>query len=99
MKRASIVAFLALAVSILTASVSAQELSPEEEAARKASDPLGNVKAVMTDNTIAFQAGEDEDDTSFGFQIQPVYAIPNKTRINMIFIRLPTVSDNVRWRI
>jgi hypothetical protein len=64
--------------------VSAQELSPEEEAARKAADPLGNVKAIMTDNTIAFDAGEDENDTTFGFQIQPVYTIPNKSRWNMI---------------
>lgn len=60
------------------------ELSPAEIAARKASDPLGNVKAVMTDNTIGFEAGENEDDTSFGFQIQPVYAIPNGTGWNMI---------------
>ena len=63
---------------------SAQELSAAEEAARKASDPLGSVKALMTDNTIGFNAGENDDDTSFGFQIQPVYAIPNQSRWNMI---------------
>lgn len=61
----------------------AEELSPEEEAARKASDPLGDVKAIMTDNTIGFGAGEDGDDTFFGFQIQPVYAIPGD-KMNMI---------------
>jgi hypothetical protein len=83
-KTAIIVTLLAVGASVSAASVSAQELSPEEAAARKAADPLGNVKAVMTDNTIAFKAGEDENDTSFGFQIQPVYAIPNKTRLNMI---------------
>ena len=73
-----------MAAVISTAPIAAQELSPEEEAARKAADPLGDVKAVMTDNTIGFKAGEDEDDISFGFQIQPVYAIPNKSRWNMI---------------
>lgn len=61
----------------------AQELTPEEEAARKASDPLGNVRALMTDNTIAFQAGASGNDTSFGFQLQPVYAIPGE-KLNMI---------------
>jgi len=71
-------------ISLAAAPVVAQELSPEEAAARKASDPLGNVKALMTDNTIAFGAGESGDDTSFGFQIQPVYAIPNDTSWNMI---------------
>lgn len=62
----------------------AQELSPEEEMARKAADPLGDVKALMTDNTIAFQAGENKNDTTFGFQFQPVYTIPNSTGVNMI---------------
>ena len=62
---------------------SVEELSPEEIAARKASDPLGNVQAIMTDNTIGFNAGPDENDTSFGFQIQPVYAIPGE-QFNMI---------------
>jgi len=75
---------LAVAVLLVPAFARAQELSPEEAAARKASDPLGSVKALMTDNTIAFKAGPKEDDTSFGFQLQPVYAIPNNTRFNMI---------------
>ena len=83
MKKATLLTILA-ALTVLVDGARAQELSPEEEAARKASDPLGNVKAIMTDNTIAFDAGEDEDDTSFGFQIQPAYAIPNKTKFNMI---------------
>lgn len=73
-----------LAALLAPSIVSAQELSPAEEAARKASDPLGNVKALMTDNTIGFNAGQDDDDTSFGFQVQPVYAVPNKTNWNMI---------------
>ncbi|MCK4838518.1 MAG: hypothetical protein KAS94_06915, partial [Desulfobulbaceae bacterium] len=44
------------------------------EMARKLQDPLANIKAVMTDNTIGFNTGDD-DGTSYGFQFQPVYAI------------------------
>lgn len=51
--------------------------------AKKAQDPLGDVRAIMTDNTIAFDGGPD-DDTSYAFQFQPVYAIKNETRFNMI---------------
>ena len=60
-----------------------QELSAAEEAARKAADPLGDVRAIMTDNTIAFDGGENKDLTSYSFQIQPVYAIPTE-KMNMI---------------
>ena len=34
--------------------LAAQELSPEEEMARKAQDPLADVKALMTDNSITY---------------------------------------------
>ena len=51
--------------------------------ARKAQGPLGDVKAIMTDNIIGFGGGPD-DDTTYGFQIQPVYAIENDTSINII---------------
>ena len=44
------------------------------EMARKLQNPLASIKAVMTDNTIGFNTGTDEG-TSYGFQIQPVYAI------------------------
>ena len=74
-----------LAVAILFPHAAfSQELTPEEEMARKAQDPLADVRALMTDNTIAFGGGPDEDDTSFGFQLQPVYAIENQTGYNMI---------------
>jgi len=77
-------ALLAVSMLLMPRFGVAQELSPEEEAARKASDPLASIKALMTDNTIAFQAGQNEDDTSYGFQLQPVYSIPNETKFNMI---------------
>lgn len=66
---------------------SAVSIAADDEAlaemARKAQDPLGDVKALMTDNTIAFGGGPS-DETSYGFQLQPVYAIDNATRLNMI---------------
>lgn len=46
------------------------------EMARKLQDPLANIKALMTDNDVSFDSGEDDDETSYGFQFQPVYAIP-----------------------
>ena len=42
--------------------------------AKKLQNPLANIKAAMTDNSIAFNTGNDEG-TSYGFQLQPVYAI------------------------
>ena len=44
------------------------------ELARKLQNPLANIKAIMTDNAIGFNTGNDEG-TSYGFQVQPVYAI------------------------
>jgi hypothetical protein len=50
--------------------------------ARKAQDPLGDVKALMTDNTIGIDTGPQKD-TAYGFQLQPVYSIANDTAFNM----------------
>jgi hypothetical protein len=58
--------------TLLCASAHAQDAAAEM--AKKLQNPLANIKAVMTDNTIGFNTGTTED-TSFGFQIQPVYAI------------------------
>jgi len=49
---------------------------------RKAQDPLADVKALITDNTIAF--GTTDDQTSYGFQLQPVYFIPTSLDFNFI---------------
>ncbi len=54
----------------------AEEPLSAEELARKTQDPLADVRAIMTDNTIGF--GTSDDETSYGFQIQPVYAIPGE---------------------
>lgn len=45
------------------------------QAARKAANPLADIRAIMTDNTIAFKTGTTDDD-SFNFGLQPVYAVP-----------------------
>jgi hypothetical protein len=44
------------------------------EMARKLQNPLANIKALMTDNAIGFDTGTTGD-TSYAFQLQPVYAI------------------------
>ena len=63
-------------ILLATASSSSNVLaqSAAEEMARKLKNPLANIKAIMTDNSIAFDTG-NTDGTSYGFQIQPVYAI------------------------
>lgn len=65
-----------LTVVLLMMSSAMQAQTDEElaEFARKAQDPLADVKALMTDNTIAFNGGDDET-TSYNFQLQPVYSL------------------------
>ena len=41
--------------------------------ARAMADPLGTISALFTDNTILFGTGED--DVSYNFQLQPMYAL------------------------
>ncbi len=50
-----------------------------EDVARALQDPLANIAALMTDNTIAFKTGQPEETTGYNFQLQPVYAVPAKT--------------------
>ncbi|WP_427963457.1 hypothetical protein [Altererythrobacter sp.] len=45
------------------------------QAARKAANPLGDIAAIMTDNTIAYKTGTNDQD-SYNFQIQPVFSVP-----------------------
>ena len=79
------VAFAAVALSILTtpwSSAGADDCDDECQALRNAQDPLADVRAIMTDNTIAF--GTSDDQTSYGFQVQPVYSIPTDAGFNFI---------------
>jgi hypothetical protein len=61
-------------VGIATVIPSAAFADAAAEMQKKLQNPLANIKAVMTDNALGFDTGTT-DDTSFGFQIQPVYAI------------------------
>lgn len=63
--------------------VLAQDEDALAEMARKAQDPLADVKALMTDNTIAFDGGPNKD-TTYSFQLQPVYSLPTTGGWNMI---------------
>lgn len=70
-KSLAVVLMVLTAVAIDTATVYADGAA---EMAKKLQNPLANIKALMTDNSIAFDTGDD-DGTSYGFQFQPVYAI------------------------
>ena len=48
--------------------------SAATEMARKLQNPLANIKALSTDNAVGFDTGNNGG-TSYGVQIQPVYAI------------------------
>lgn len=39
------------------------------EMARKLQDPLANIKALMTDNDVNFNTGDDDDQAGYGFQL------------------------------
>ena len=76
-------AFIILVLTMaLTLTAYAQSSNDEAEALRKAQDPLADVKALMTDNTIAL--GTADDQTSYGFQLQPVYSVPTDLGFNFI---------------
>jgi len=67
----TVVLMILIAAAIDSAPVNADSAA---EMAKKLQNPLANIKAVMTDNSIAFNTGDDNG-TSYGFQLQPVYAI------------------------
>lgn len=71
MTRLTTLFFILASFFLLTSQVIADDAA---EMARKLQNPLASIKAVMTDNTIGYNTGTDEG-TSYGFQIQPVYAI------------------------
>lgn len=53
----------------------AQEESGAADLAAAFQDPLANISAIFTDNTIGFDTGADGDDESYEFNIQPVYSL------------------------
>ena len=74
--RVMLLTFLLILPAIAAAEESADSASADAAAqmARKLQNPLASIRAVMTDNTIGFSTGNDAG-TSYGFQIQPIYAL------------------------
>lgn len=66
--------FLVVILTTLVFSTAAAHSDSAAEMAKKLQNPLANIKAVMTDNAIGFNTGDDNG-TSYAFQFQPVYAI------------------------
>jgi hypothetical protein len=79
-----LIGFTVLLVCVfgLISTVLADSNENDADALRKAQDPLADVKALMTDNTVAF--GTSDDQTSYAFQLQPVYSIPTDLGFNFI---------------
>jgi hypothetical protein len=94
MRSLTITTALLLGAAFNVSPVSADGPSAEE-LARKAQDPLADTKAIMTDNTIGF--GTADDDTAYGFQIQPVYSLPTGDRPYNLILRsvIPIVGAPV----
>jgi len=78
-----VLAALSTTLLLTTQAYAQSDDDAAREMARKAQDPLGDIRAIMNDNTIGFGAAED-DDIIFNLQLQPVYAIKNNTKYNMI---------------
>lgn len=72
-------AFFVLAMA---GSAPGQISEAEAEALRKAQDPLANVKALMTDNTIGYES--ETGQALYNFQLQPVYSIQTKLGFNVV---------------
>ena len=69
--------------ALSTRVVHAQNDDALRETAREAQDPLDDVKAMMTDNTIVFDGGA-ADDIAYSLKLQPVYSVENQIRFHMI---------------
>lgn len=59
----------------------AQDVCDAKCLAEKTQDPLANVRAVMTDNTVVYNTAGG---TAYGFLFQPVASIPTEKGFNMI---------------
>ena len=84
-------------VGIFVRETSAQD-SSGADLAKKAQNPLADVTALMTDNTIGFNQGSGKD-TGYNFQLQPVksfdtnYGFRLITRAIIPIVGAPTGSD------
>ena len=85
---------MSLVCALACASFTSGVLADAEAMARALQDPLGNTRMLATDNTIAFNSGEDEGDTNYNFQLQPVYSLdrPEGAKTNMILRAVVPIS-------
>lgn len=87
-----------IGAAILGSSAFAQDSA--EELAKKAQDPLADVTALFTDNTVGFNQGL-ADDTGYNFQLQPVKSFDTPYGFRLIargiipIVGAPTGSDFV----
>jgi hypothetical protein len=65
----ALTAAVCLAVGLLSTAAAAQD------ATRALQDPLAYISAVVNENTITFDQGDDKDQTGYDFQFQPVYSM------------------------
>ena len=64
-----------LALIFFCSAATAQETDGAAELAAQLQDPLANLAALMTDNTLGLRTGENNDET-YEINLQPVYSIP-----------------------
>lgn len=88
-----------LAICLIPSVVHAEKnVTAAEKLARLLQDPLANISAVATDNSIYFGQGP-ANNTGYNFQIQPVYSIPTKMGFSVIpravipIVGAPPASD------
>lgn len=84
---------------VFIAGISSSLADDAAELARKAQDPLADITALMTDNTIGFNQGSSKD-TGYGFQLQPVKSFDTNQGFRVIargivpIIGAPAQSDS-----
>ncbi|SHG07656.1 hypothetical protein SAMN04487965_3267 [Microbulbifer donghaiensis] len=74
--------FALLLFTLFASLAQAQAAVDEAEALKKAQDPLADVKALMSDNTISY--GTSDDETAYGISLQPVYSIETDRSFNFV---------------
>ena len=58
--------------------------SSADSVAKALQDPLANISAIITDNTINFGMGGEDEKTGYDFQFQPVHSIPTDKGFSIV---------------
>lgn len=86
--------FLSAVLALLICAPGAQadpNCDAQCQIARKAQDPLANIRALVFDNTIALDG--ERDPLSYAVQMQPVYSLPTEGAFNVILrATLPVIG-------